>query len=168
MSAYAIRSEIPADAASVRALIDAAFANAPYASGTEAAILDRLRTDGDLAIALVAAGKDAILGQVAFSPAQAGGEAGWLALGPVAVAPSWQRRGVGHALITEGLAQARAAGARGVVLIGDPAYYGRFGFRGDQGLTYGAVPPPYVQALSFGAPVPDGPIRYAPAFDLAA
>ena len=162
-----IREEAPADAIAVRSLIGEAFRGAPYASGTEAAIHDRLRGDGDLVIGLVADVNGTIVGQIAFSPVTAGGASGWLGLGPVAVTPRRQGRGIGAMLVREGLARAGASVARGVVLIGDPGYYARFGFEGGVGLTYGAVPAPYVQALSFGDPVPTGPLTYAPAFDLA-
>ena len=167
MSRAVIRDEAPGDAPAIRALVDAAFETAPHSSGTEGAILDRLRADGDLAISLVAEADGALAGQVALSPLTAGGEADWLGLGPVAVAPDRQRQGIGSALIREGLGRAEASGARGVALIGDPAYYSRFGFRGDAGLTYGEVPPAYVQALGFDGAIPCGALRYAPAFDLA-
>ena len=167
MSGPVIRDEAPGDAPAIRALVDGAFATAPHASGTEGAILDRLRADGDLTISLVVDADGALVGQVAFSPLTAGNEDGWLGFGPVAVAPGSQRRGIGSALIRTGLDRAKALGARGVALIGDPNYYARFGFEGDVGPTYGEVPSAYVQALAFGGPMPTGPLRFAPAFDLA-
>ena len=59
----------------------------------------------------------------------AAGEARALALGPLAVDPAFENRGIGRALIERSLAAAREAGHRLVLLIGDEPYYGRFGFR---------------------------------------
>jgi putative acetyltransferase len=59
-----------------------------------------------------------------------------VALGPVAVTPEWQKRGIGGELVRAVLAQAQREGAAAVVLLGHPAYYPRFGFRAarEQGL----------------------------------
>ena len=88
-------------------------------------------------------------------------------LGPVAVDPDWQRGQKGHnigsALIHAGLSRLKALGANGCVLIGNPDYYSRFGFRSG-GITYGEVPEAYVQWLSFGDGVPTGEVRYARGF----
>ena len=88
---------------------------------------------------------------------------GWYGLGPVAVAPERQGAGIGAALINAGLDELRARGAAGCVLLGDPAYYERFGFRSG-GLRYGAADPRYVMGLAFGAEQPTGEIGYHEAF----
>ncbi|AKH99562.1 putative acetyltransferase [Hoeflea sp. IMCC20628] len=59
-------------------------------------------------------------------------------LAPLAVAPKWQRQGVGTALIREGLEQLKPTGIAQVYVLGDPAYYGRSGFKPETG-----VAPPY-------------------------
>lgn len=59
-------------------------------------------------------------------------------LGPLAVAPAWQRQGVGSAIVGAGLRQLENANVNQVFVLGDPAYYGRFGFEPDDG-----VAPPY-------------------------
>jgi putative acetyltransferase len=161
-----IRPERPGDEAAIAAVTGAAFAPMPYSSGTEAAIIAGLRADDDLALSLVAVQAGAIVGHVAFSAVavEEGGE-GWFGLGPVSVRPDRQREGVGSALIERGLATLRARGAAGCVLIGDPAYYQRFGFRSDGQLRYGDVPPALVQWLGFGDAVPRGLLRYRPAFE---
>jgi putative acetyltransferase len=56
------------------------------------------------------------------------GDGAGLALAPVAVAPEWQRRGIGERVVRAALTAAEEAGERLVVVLGDPAYYGRFGF----------------------------------------
>lgn len=165
-----IREERPGDAAAIRALTDAAFATAPRRGGNEADIVDTLRARGDLALSLVAAGGGRIVGHIAFSPVTvdgAGGGArnGWFGLGPVSVLPARQRQGIGSRLIRDGLDRIRAEGAAGCVLVGDPGYYGRFGFGSDGALTYGDVPAEFVQWLSFGDQTPRGAVQYSPAFE---
>src|SRR5690606_20299677 len=114
----------------VGALTAAAFAGVPYASGTEPAIIAALRAAGALRLSLVAAEGQELLGHVAFSPVIIGGrDRGWLGLGPLSVRPDRQRRGIGSALVRTGLERLRRDGAGGCVLLGDPAYYRRFGFR---------------------------------------
>jgi putative acetyltransferase len=49
-------------------------------------------------------------------------------LAPVAVLPEFQRQGIGAALIRRGLEECSALGSGGVVVVGDPLYYARFGF----------------------------------------
>jgi predicted N-acetyltransferase YhbS len=163
-----IRQENEGDADPIHEVTAAAFQGRPYSSGTEAQIVDALRAAGVLTISLVAEDHDEIVGHVAFSPVTINGRLGrWYGLGPVSVSPRWQRRGIGTALITAGLAQLRALGAAGCVLLGDPAYYGRFGFVSDPALRYRDVDPTYFQRLSFTGDVPVGAVEFHPAFDVA-
>lgn len=159
-----IRPERTGDEISIRRLTTRAFAGAPHSSGTEADIVDRLRAGGALAISLVADDAGSIVGHIAFSPVAAGGATGWFGLGPVSVEPDMQRRGIGGALIDDGLSRLRAMGARGCVLLGDPAYYARFGFAAVPALTYPGPPPEYFQALAFDGAVPAGIVTYHAAF----
>lgn len=161
-----IRGERPADLAAIAALVTAAFRDAPHATGTEAAIVDRLRAAGALALSLVAVVDSRIVGHVAFSPVEVDGvAAGWFGLGPVAVDPAHREKGIGAALIRRGLAHLHADGARGCVVLGDPAYYARFGFAPDPALRYPAAPPPFFQRVAFGGAEASGVIAYHPAFD---
>ncbi|WP_306224060.1 GNAT family N-acetyltransferase [Bosea beijingensis] len=161
-----IRTEQPADTEAIRALTTEAFATAPHSSGTEAAIVDALRATGTLTLSLVAVEGDELIGHVAFSPVTIDGtERGWFGLGPVSVQSSRQRGGIGSGLIREGLRRLRAMGAAGCVLLGDPAYYGRFGFANDPALVLEGVPPEYFMRLGFGAELPAGTVRYHAAFD---
>jgi putative acetyltransferase len=65
----------------------------------------------------------------------------------------------------EALAVLRQRGAAGCVLLGDPAYYRRFGFKPEPGLVLPEVPPQYFQALSFGPSMPQGVVAYHESFD---
>jgi len=160
-----IRDETPAEAAAIRHLTDTAFAGAEHASGTEGAIVDALRRTGALTLSLVAATDGEVVGHVAFSPVTiAGAACGWFGLGPVAVLPARQRAGIGAALIRAGLARLRIAGAAGCVVLGDPAYYPRFGFAPDPALRFEGVPPEYFMALAFSDTSPAGAVVYHPAF----
>lgn len=161
-----IRPEQPADCDAIRALTTEAFATAPHSSGTEAAIVDGLRAAGVLTLSLVVVEGEEIVGHVAFSPVTIdGAERGWFGLGPASVRPDRQRGGIGSELIREGLRRLREIGAAGCVLLGDPAYYGRFGFTNDPALVLEGVPPEYFMRLAFGAEMPAGTVRYHAAFD---
>lgn len=160
-----VRDELPGDAPTIRAVIAEAFKPVPYSRQTEVAIYDGLRDAGAATVSLVAEEDGEVVGQIVLSPVTIGGEHGdWLGAGPVAVRPDRQGRGIGGALVEAALDRARRMGAPGCVLVGDPAFYGRFGFAAQDGLTHDAVPDPFVQAISFGPPVPKGRIRFHPAF----
>lgn len=161
-----IRLERPEDAATIHALTDAAFNGIPFSDGTEAAIIDALRAAGALTLSLVATEGGEILGHVAFSPVTINGQAGdWYGLGPVSVWPAHQRKGVGQALIREGLRRLRDLGAGGCVLLGDPAYYRRFGFESDPALDYAGAPAGAFQHLALKGSRPTGEVRFHAAFD---
>jgi putative acetyltransferase len=160
-----IRPERPADRDAIAALIEAAFAGAPHSSGTEARIVAALRDAGALTLSLVAEDAGAVIGQVAFSPVTIdGADMGWFGLGPVAVTPDRQGQGIGGQLIEAGLAELRARNAAGCVLLGEPDYYRRFGFRVDPVLRLPGVPPGYFQALPLAGPMASGTVAYHPVF----
>jgi putative acetyltransferase len=158
-----IRPEAPGDGPAVLALHAAAFGQK-----AEAGLVDRLRTDGDLILSLVAVA-DGVVGHVAFSrltlPAAPAVRA--CALAPLAVDPARQRRGIGSALVTEGLRRLSQAGLDLVLVLGEPAYYGRFGFttQAAQALRT-PYDGPYLQALALSAEgrAARGPVSYAGAF----
>jgi putative acetyltransferase len=162
-----IRQEAPGDDAAISAVTEAAFKDAPHSDQTEAAIIVALRAANALTISLVATNaNDVVVGHVAFSPITIDGEyQGWYGLGPVSVMPTCQGRGIGSDLINDGIAQLRTLGARGCVVLGDPAYYGRFGFRSDNTLTYRDVPSEYLQALALTDRTPAGAVAYHAGFD---
>ena len=165
MTAIAIRPEEPRDHAAIGVVAQAAFADAPHSDGSEVRIIERLRADGDLALSLVAEDCDRIVGHVAISPVEiSDGSVGWYGLGPIAVLPSLQRQKIGSRLMQRAIADMRMQGARGLVLLGDPAFYRRFGFEHDPALRYPGPPPEYFQRLVVAGDAPSGDVRYAPAF----
>jgi putative acetyltransferase len=167
MKPWNVRDERPGDEPAIAALTAAAFRDVAHSSGNEARIVERLRHDGDLALSLVLVNGDhAIIGHAAFSPVSISGDGagGWYGLGPVSVIPLRQSTGIGSALIERGLVRLKESGARGCVVLGEPGYYGRFGFRQERGLAFPGPPPEYFQVLSFDGAVPAGVVRYAPAF----
>ena len=104
--------------------------------------------------------------QAQLSPAD--GRAGWLGLGPISVLPAHWGQGVGSALMNAALAALQAQGAAGCVLLGDPQFYARFGFRALPQLWLADVPPVYFQALHWQGPLPAGEVRYHAAFSATA
>ena len=161
----AIRPERRSDEATIHALTASAFADRPFSNGSEPGIIDRLRADGDLSLSLVAEQDGAILGHIAFSPVEiTNGAPRWFGLGPVSVRPDEQGNGIGGDLIRAGIEVLERDGAKGIVLLGDPAYYSRFGFAPHAGLTYPGLPPEYFQVLLLSGDWPHGTVRYAPAF----
>lgn len=164
-----IRPEHSGDIQAITVLTEAAFAPTLHSNGTEAQIIHALRQAGELALSLVAIENNKLLGQITFSPVTINGMYdGWYGLGPVSVHPDQQGRGIGSQLIHKGLAQIRSADAKGCVLVGNPAYYSRFGFVGNAGLTYVGLDPNYVQQLAFVGPLQNGELLYSPAFEAAA
>jgi putative acetyltransferase len=161
-----IRPERPEEVAAIRILTDTAFKDVLHSDQTEARIVEALRTAGALTLSLVAIQDGEVVGHVAFSPVRTNGAANdWYGLGPVSVRPERQRGGIGQALIRDGLDRLRSAGAAGCVVLGDPAYYGRFGFEYDPELCYGDVPPGYFQRLTLRGAPPKGEVTYHHGFE---
>jgi putative acetyltransferase len=156
-----LRAARAEDAGAIDALLRAAFGG-----DAEAIFVDTLRRDGDAMVELVAERDGCILGHVLFTEAPVGGTRA-VCLAPLAVATHARRQGTGAALVQEGLARCAAAGAAAAHVLGDPAYYARFGFRRAEGIT-GApwCDDPAFQVLSLAAdrPPPKGAVRYARAF----
>lgn len=160
-----IRPEAPGDEAAIGALTAAAFAGHPYSDDSEPLIIERLRRLGQLTLSLVAEDEGQIVGHVAFSPVTlSGGEGGWYGVGPISVAPDRQKSGIGSALMREGLARLEAQGAWGFALVGEPAYYNRFGFTARRELTTAGVPAEFFLVLPLHGEVPSGMVAFHPAF----
>lgn len=163
------RPETSRDVDAIRTVVAAAFLDAPHASHAEQFIVDALRAAGQLTVSLVADEAGAVIGHVAVSPVTiSDGATGWFGLGPVAVLPAWQHRGVGMQLVRGALAELRAHGSSGCVVLGDPQYYSHFGFRPLPSLILPGVPPEYFQALSFNGTLPTGTVAYHDAFSVQA
>jgi putative acetyltransferase len=161
-----IRSETPADREEIEALTASAFLNAPHTSHTEQYIVAALRSAGKLSVSLVAEADGSLIGHVAISPVSiSDGTPGWFGLGPISVLPQYQRQGIGSRLMREALRILSERGACGCVVLGEPEYYGRFGFRADPDLVLPGVPAEYFQALPFDSSRPRGTVTYHEAFE---
>jgi len=160
-----IRPESPVDVPEIFAITVAAFRTAAHSAGTEQFIVNALRRAGALTVSLVAELDGSLIGHVAVSPVTVSdGTAGWYGLGPISVLPQHQRSGVGSQLMRAALQALRDGGAAGCMLVGDPAYYRRFGFRAEPGLTYPGVPPEYFMVVPLGGHVPTGVVTFHEAF----
>ena len=165
-----IRAATVSDGIAIRSVHLAAFPTA-----AEAGLVDRLDRDGDAILSLVAEEGGSIVGHILFSRMQVVGDGkaiDALGLAPVAVVPDRQNQGIGAQLIETGLSAVRDGGTDLVFLVGEPAYYGRFGFRADAAAPFTSpYAGEYFQAklLSDEGQVPAaGRADYAPAFaDLA-
>ncbi|MFZ4595409.1 MAG: GNAT family N-acetyltransferase [Verrucomicrobiaceae bacterium] len=161
-----IRPEVQTDHAAIEAVTIAAFLNAEHTSHTEQHVIDGLRKAGRLDLSLVAEKDGEIVGHVAVSPVVlSDGTPGWFGLGPISVTPQYQRQGIGSKLMREALGQLRAMGAGGCVVLGDPQYYGRFGFKAEAGIVLPDVPAEYFMAAAFGSVIPSGHVAYHEAFE---
>jgi len=121
-----IRAEEPGDNSSVRRVNELAFERPQ-----EADLVDALREKARPCISLVALVGGEIVGHIFFSPVTVEGEdATFMAMGlaPMAVAPEYQRQGVGSLLVREGLEKCKLIGHYVVFVLGHPEYYPRFGF----------------------------------------
>lgn len=164
-----VRDETSHDFAAIREIELAAFRNHPFSRQTEHLVVETLRDAGALELSLVGEVDGVVVGHIAFSSTRIGdAPSGWFLVGPVAVTPQHQRRGVGRALIEAGLERLRARGARGFALVGDPAFWNRFGFRQLPGVTCAGVPDEYVLCRPVGEAVPVGEVWHHPAFSVEA
>ncbi|WP_280554739.1 N-acetyltransferase [Halomonas sp. 25-S5] len=160
-----VSNEKSGDELKIHQVTEQAFLSAPYTDHTEHFIVDALRGAGALTISQVAKADGEIIGHVAISPVTlSGGTTDWFGLGPISVLPEYQGCGVGSKLMKSSLAALEAIGASGCVVLGDPGYYGRFGFKVVDGLVYPGVPAEYFQALSFSDEFPQGEVSYHEAF----
>ncbi len=164
-----IREETDGDRDAIREVNRLAFG-----AEAEAQLVDRLRSDGDAIVSVVAVQARRIAGHAMFSRLPIHIEKGQVlqavALAPVAVRPAFQRQGIGTSLIRAGLDLCKNRGCRIVIVVGDPAYYTRFGF---STATARDLRSPYAgdsfMALELVAGALDGvagTVRYPPAFDL--
>jgi putative acetyltransferase len=160
-----IRSETEADECAIGEVTIAAFKALQVSNHTEQFIVAALRAANALAVSLVAEVDGRVIGHIAFSPLTiSDGTQDWYGLGPVSVLPTYQRQGVGKALIREGLSRLKDLGAQGCCLVGHPDYYTRFGFKNVPGLVLEGVPQDVFFALSFGGQTPHGTVVFHEGF----
>ncbi|MGH8855129.1 MAG: GNAT family N-acetyltransferase [Telluria sp.] len=161
-----IRSERTEDIDAITRLTTAAFEKVDHSSHTEQFIVNSLRRSKQLTISLVAEDHGEILGHVAISPVKvSSGARGWFGLGPISVWPDRQGQGIGSALMKAALSELQLLGGIGCVVLGDPGYYGRFGFKVHPGLELPGIPIEYFQALAFTGETPMGVVQYHEAFE---
>ena len=163
-----IRDEEERDRTGVYALNAAAFE-----TPAEAELVDALRERAHPVLSLVAEAEGKLVGHILFSPVTLPErpDRKIMGLAPMAVAPGRRRRGIGSALVREGLERCRRMGFGAVVVLGHPEYYPRFGFqpasRFGLGCAYDVpdevfmaleLQPGYLRGVA-------GPVAYHPAFD---
>ena len=122
-----MRAEIPADGPAIRAIHLLAFP-----TSQEADLVESLRGNGAATLSLVAEYQGAVVGHVMFSPVQIGDGSGavdGLGLAPVGVLPHRQNQGIGSQLIRDALQKLETGKCPFVVVLGEPAFYSRFGFK---------------------------------------
>ncbi|WP_148254450.1 GNAT family N-acetyltransferase [Aidingimonas lacisalsi] len=160
-----VRNATPGDADRIVTVIESAFQAVPHSDHTEQFIVNALQEAGALSVSLAAAVDRVIIGHVALSPVHiSDGTTEWYGVGPVSVLPDYQGKGAGSRLMKRALNDIKTQGASGCVVLGDPDYYGRFGFQAVEGLVFPGVPAEYFQALSFGNGFPQGEVTYHRAF----
>ncbi|MBN2295086.1 MAG: N-acetyltransferase [Pirellulales bacterium] len=160
-----LRKESDSDIEAITEVTKAAFENHPISNQTEQFIIKALRAAGELTISLVAEIDGRIVGHIAFSPvAISDGATNWYGLGPISVTPEYQKRGIGKALVNEGMSLLKDMGAQGCALVGDPNYYKRFGFKNYPELIYEGIPQEVFLVLPFTEKIPKGNVVFHEAF----
>ncbi len=167
MTGFEISESRTTDIADIDALYPEAFPDEDLR-----ALVRTLLEDTPEAFSLVATIESELAGHIAFTACKVtGGEAPVALLGPLAVAPARHRCGIGTALLRAGVERLRASGASLVLVLGDPAYYGRLGFDVER-----AVAPPFAlpeawreawrsMALDSAALRPSGTLIVPPPWD---
>ena len=160
-----IRTETSADIDAITKVTTAAFETLQISNHTEQFIIEALRAARALTVSLVAEVDGRVVGHIAFSRVTiSDGSRNWYGLGPVSVLPEYQRKGIGKALIREGLSRLKDLNAQGCCLVGHPDYYRKFGFDNVAGLVHEGVPQEAFLALSFDGHTPQGTVTFHEGF----
>ena len=160
-----IRKEKNTDFKAITEVTVAAFENHPVSRQTEHFIVNALRSAGALTISLIAELDGQIVGHIAFSPiAISDGTTDWYGMGPVSVMPDHQKKGIGKALINEGLFLLKDMGSQGCALVGPPEYYKKFGFRNCTEMIHEGIPQEVFLVLPFNEKMPKGIVTFHEAF----
>lgn len=166
MSMISIRTATSRDREAIRLVEEHAFGQQ-----TEAGLVDALVANGDSVVELVAEEDGQVVGHILFSrlyvengrkrvPA--------VALAPLAVEPSFHGTGIGGALVREAHIRLKAAGETMAIVLGDPEYYGRFGYVHDRAAKFESeFQGEALQALAWGDAPESGRLVYASAFNTA-
>jgi putative acetyltransferase len=155
-----VRTETPDDHSAIRGVVVEAFEGAQ-----EAELIEHLRRDGDLAISLVAEIGGRVCGHVALSPLKSPSRT--LALAPLAVQNTSRRQGIGSALVRRAIDFAKFEKSEMIFVVGDPAYYERFGFTAAAAAAFSSLyAGPHFKALQLTeGEISAAPVIYADAFD---
>lgn len=160
-----IRPERTDDHVTIYDITKRAFAPMPFSDGDEQELIGRFRDAGVLALSLVADMDGTVVGQITLTPAFAADDsAGWFALGPIAVAPEFQSKKIGSKLIDAAIVWLHEQEAAGCVLVGNPAYYNRFGFAQYPALAPNGEPSEYYQILPLRVQEPSVVVDFHPLF----
>lgn len=166
MTVY-VRTEEPQDSNAVSTVLALAFPSGQERGHAEITMVSRLRADSEAWLprfSLVAVKDGQVVGTVIGSRLSVGGSPA-VALAPLAVLPAHQGQGIGEKLVKRLLGEARTAGETLVLVLGDPEYYSRFGFRpaADLGIVGPYVGDAFL-ALPLAADSPVGRAVYPAAF----
>ena len=160
-----LRLESSVDAPRIRELLEASFPGPD-----EADLVDNLRRDGDMVLSFVAEADGFLIGHVLFSRVIVDREprsSQALALAPLAVHTDYRHRGIGTRLGREAHARLAAMDETLSIVVGEPAYYSRFGYSHHRAARFESeYQSPYLMALSFGAASWEGRLVYPRAFSL--
>ncbi|CAI2936381.1 GNAT family N-acetyltransferase [Aminobacter niigataensis] len=166
MSMMSIRAATPRDREAIRLVEEHAFGQQ-----AEAGLVDALVAEGDAVVELVAEEDGDVVGHILFSRlyVQNGGKTvPAVALAPLAVEPDFHGTGIGGALIREAHIRLKDGGETLAVVLGDPAYYGRFGYTHDRAAKFESdYQCEALQALAWGDAPETGELVYASAFGKA-
>ncbi|KAJ5994088.1 acyl-CoA N-acyltransferase [Penicillium sp. IBT 35674x] len=166
-----IRSETRNDESAIEEVTLTAFMNAEHSNHNEQIIIHDLREANQLSISLVAEDEftKIIVGHVAVSPVKiSDGSENWYGLGPISVLPQHQGNGIGTLLVERVMADLQSRHAAGCVVLGNPKYYTRFGFKAEASLQLPEVPQEYFMAVTWRKLVPNGTVSYHRAFETPA
>lgn len=160
-----IRSEKTSDIEAIAEVTKEAFEDQSAIQQTEHLTINDLRVAGALTISLVTEINGQIVGHIAFSPVTiSDGTNSWHGLGPVSVLPEYQGRRIGAALVNAGLSLLKSMGCKGIVLVGLPTYFSRFGFWNYNQLIHEGTPHEVFLAMPLVERVPSGTVEFHQAF----
>lgn len=163
MSMMSIRSATPRDREAIRQVEEHAFGQV-----AEAGLVDALVASADVVLELVAEEEGQVVGHILFSRLYVDNDGDLfpaVALAPLAVEPSFHGTGIGGALVREAHVRLKQAGEKLSIVLGDPAYYGRFGYTRARAAGFGSdYQCDALQGLAWAEAPYEGQLSYAEPF----